>query len=226
MAEIIAVFDLEGTLCQGGRLIWHELVKRRSKQVGGIFRVASHIIFGIIMRFLRKWRLIGEYKARSTGVGNMATLLGGLEVTEVDQLAEDIAQKVVATLRSDIQKILNEHKERGHKVILASSLFQPLLEAIGRRLGISLILGTGLEVKGSKYTGKVSTAICFDNHRVSMLRDFTRGNGLEVDFAQSYAYGDTKWDKPVLEMVGNPVAVYPDSELRAYAQSKGWKIIG
>lgn len=226
MAEIIAVFDLEGTLCQGGRLIWHELVRRRLKQVGGFFRVTSHIFFGITMRILRKWRLIGEYKARSIGVGNMATLLGGLEISEVDILAEDIAQKVAATLRSDIQTILNEHKERGHKVILASSLFQPLLEAIGRILGISLILGTGLKIKGSKYTGGVSTAICFNNQRVSMLRDFIRVNSLEVDFAQSYAYGDTKWDRPVLEMVGHPVAVYPDAELRAYAQSKSWKIIG
>jgi phosphoserine phosphatase len=87
------------------------------------------------------------------------------------------------------------------------------------------MLGTGLETKGATYTGRVIDAVCFGEHRVSRIKDYIKKNGLEVDFAKSYAYGDMKWDYPVLELVGNPVAVYPDADLRAYARSKDWKII-
>jgi phosphoserine phosphatase len=128
-------------------------------------------------------------------------------------------------LRPDIVSILNEHKRQGHRVILSSSLFTPILEAVGRRLSADHTFGTGMEIKNSRYTGNVNTAICFDEHRVSMLKAYIQQSGIEVDFSKSYAYGDTKWDQAVLALMGNPVAVYPDETLKACAQSRGWKII-
>jgi phosphoserine phosphatase len=42
----------------------------------------------------------------------------------------------------------------------------------------------------------------------------------------SYAYADSLTDVPVLELVGHPVAVYPDEGLAALAWQKGWPILG
>ncbi len=39
------------------------------------------------------------------------------------------------------------------------------------------------------------------------------------------AYADSSLDAPVLEMVGNPVATYPDQELLTLAQRRGWQIL-
>jgi HAD superfamily hydrolase (TIGR01490 family) len=225
MAEIIAVFDLEGTLCQGGRLIWRKLIKSCSQRPGGKVTAAGHILHQIMVSYLLKLRLIKEYKSRPMSIKSMAFLLQGFTLEEMSQLAKAISQIVIDTLRTDVASILNNHKDRGHRVILVSNLFQPFLESVGQRLGIKTTLGTGLEVKNSRYTGQLSTPICFDEQRASMLKESFRQNNLKVDFSQSYAYGDLKWDRPVLEMVGNPVAVYPDEVLRAYAQSRGWKII-
>jgi fatty acyl-CoA reductase len=61
---------------------------------------------------------------------------------------------------------------------------------------------------------------------VSRLKEHIGEKGWAVDYTRSFAYGDTKWDIPVLDLVGNPAAVYPDVGLKAYAQSKNWKIIG
>jgi len=47
-----------------------------------------------------------------------------------------------------------------------------------------------------------------------------------VNLSSSYAYGDRVQDIPVLEMVGHPVAVYPDKELLTYANERGWTVIG
>ena len=43
--------------------------------------------------------------------------------------------------------------------------------------------------------------------------------------ALSVAYADSIYDLPVLEMVGRPVAVYPDEELAAVALERGWTVV-
>jgi fatty acyl-CoA reductase len=45
-----------------------------------------------------------------------------------------------------------------------------------------------------------------------------------VDLHRSYAYADSISDLPMLEAVGNPVAVNPDRRLAAAARSRGWQI--
>ena len=90
---------------------------------------------------------------------------------------------------------------------------------------MDLSVGTKLEESGGYYTGRPSSPVCFGEQRVLMLMGRILKAGLEVDLTQSCAYGDTIGDKPVLEMVGNRVAVYPDARLRRYAQKQGWKIV-
>ena len=62
--------------------------------------------------------------------------------------------------------------------------------------------------------------------KVVLLTELLAKSGLEVDLSQSFAYGDSIFDVPVLELVGNPVAVYPDDELWNYASQRGWRILG
>jgi hypothetical protein len=45
------------------------------------------------------------------------------------------------------------------------------------------------------------------------------------DLAECYAYSDSQTDLPMLEIVGHPVAVNPDSELRKVAVERGWPIM-
>jgi fatty acyl-CoA reductase len=47
----------------------------------------------------------------------------------------------------------------------------------------------------------------------------------EANSEASFAYGDHHTDIPMLEAVGNPVAVIGDAELARYAQSKAWKLM-
>ena len=47
----------------------------------------------------------------------------------------------------------------------------------------------------------------------------------DVDLAQCYFYTDSMSDVLLMEKVGFPVAVNPDSRLRAHAKEKGWEIM-
>jgi hypothetical protein len=46
----------------------------------------------------------------------------------------------------------------------------------------------------------------------------------DIDLEVSYAYSDSITDLPMLEAVGHPVVVNPDSALRAIAEERGWEI--
>ena len=54
------------------------------------------------------------------------------------------------------------------------------------------------------------------------IRELAEEHG--YDLSASYAYSDSFTDLPMLELVGHPVAVNPDGELRAVATERGWPI--
>jgi phosphoserine phosphatase len=48
---------------------------------------------------------------------------------------------------------------------------------------------------------------------------------VEVDLAGSFAYADSISDLPLLELVGNPTAVYPDEQLATVAREQHWAML-
>ena len=225
MAEVIAVFDLEGTLCHSGGLLWRAILKKQIRRGYGIGKVILHAPLQIVMAFCYKARLADASTVRRTIIKSLAALLKGFTEDEVSQHAQLIAEKYATRLRPDMERILQHHKLQRHIVVLVSGMFQPYLEAVGQKLGVDVIIGTRLEKISGYYTGRLKGAPCFSEQRAQMLKDLIGAIGLEVNLSESFAYGDTILDKPVLEMVGNPVAVYPDPELKAYAQEWHWKMI-
>jgi len=67
---------------------------------------------------------------------------------------------------------------------------------------------------------------CFGPYKVQRAKEFLESAGWEIDSAYSFAYADTIYDVPLLESVGNPVAVCPDEELLAHARQRGWDVMG
>jgi phosphoserine phosphatase len=46
----------------------------------------------------------------------------------------------------------------------------------------------------------------------------------DVDLSESYAYSDSINDLPLLELVGHPIAVNPDIDLKRAAREMGWPV--
>jgi len=58
------------------------------------------------------------------------------------------------------------------------------------------------------------------------VRELVQSRGWDVDWAASYAYGDSFTDHHMLNLVEHPVAVYPDAKLHALAKEKNWEVLG
>jgi HAD superfamily hydrolase (TIGR01490 family) len=224
MSTTAALFDLDGTLCTGH--IYGGLVRKRMKHPLGALRSISYMLYHLGMYPLNRAGLIDTTRFYISWGIDLAWLLKGIRKEEASHLFSEVAEELLATVRPDILEHLKGHQAEGHTLLLISGTFQPLLEVVADRLGVDYAVGTLLEERNGRYTGRLRSPFCFGEAKATMLRDFLRERGLSIDLASSYAYADRIYDIPFLEMVGNPIATYPDEGLLEYARRKGWRIIG
>jgi HAD superfamily hydrolase (TIGR01490 family) len=157
----------------------------------------------------------------------MAGMVGGFSHQEAQKLFQWIWDHNVAhSLYPEAMSKLHWHQEQGHQVVLVSGTFQELLEIIAQGLGIQHAVGTCLEVRRERYTGRIVPPFCFGPYKVQKTKELLETAGWEIDLASSFAYADTIFDAPLLESVGNPVAVCPDEELLVRARQRGWAVMG
>jgi len=157
----------------------------------------------------------------------MGWLLRGWPLAEAQALFEELSEEqVVPNVRPDILGRLHQHQDQGHLVALVSGTFAPFLEVIARRLGVQHAIGTPLEVRNGRYTGRIVPPLCQSEGKPQRAQAYLTDQDVEIDWAASYAYADRNTDIPLLNLVGQPMAVYPDEMLLAHARSEDWPIIG
>ena len=191
-------------------------------------RTKSDLYYASLMPlfWFRKLHLIDEENFRKPWVSRMGWIFRGWNAAEGEAafrwIAEDFTRP---TARDDIIERLREHVAKGHAVILVSAQLAPSLAKLGAPLGVTGTVGTEIEIKDGHYTGKVSPRVCMGVEKDRLTREFLRARGIDVDLSASYAYADSISDLPLFEMVGHPVAVYPDPQLAALAREKNWEIL-
>jgi len=150
-------------------------------------------------------------------------LLKGLEVEEMRSLVEDAMEPALRPLVSrEPLELVARHKDRGERVYVVSATVQEIVEPLALELGFDGALGSLCEIVDGRYTGR-SLRACHAEGKAEAVRQLAADEG--IDLAVSTAYSDSHTDLPFLEVVGNPVVVNPDRELRRVAQARGWPIL-
>jgi len=221
---IAAFFDLDGTLCT--EHVWHALARYFKEHHRRRLLVNAFLVTHLSLWPLHRLSLVSRERFFRLWIKNMPWLLVGLRPEEAQNIFRWITdQALIPSLRPDVAEVLRQHQTEGHLVVLVSGAFEELLACLGERLGVQHVVGTKLELSRGRYSGRAITA-CFGQDKVTLLTELLAKRGLEVDLSQSFSYGDGIFDVPVLELVGHPVAVYPDRQLWDYALQRGWQIIG
>ena len=224
MTSIVAIFDLDGTLSQGR--IWEGFLKyylkHKKKRAWILVFWATHSALWL----LSKCKLINKENCRAKWTEDLAGVFKGASTEEVLEVFHWVANNYVFdSWRSDVVEILDQHKQRGHIVVIVSAAYGGLLRLVGKRLEVPNVIGTELEVLNGKHTGKVVEPLCFGENKAKLFQEFINRTELQIDSPSSFAYADSIFDAPLLRLVGNPVATYPDKELRRLAEHNGWRIL-
>jgi HAD superfamily hydrolase (TIGR01490 family) len=132
-------------------------------------------------------------------------------------LDEDLASKISPPAVAQIR----EHKEAGDVVVMITGASQFAAYPIAELVGIENVLCSRLEVVDGVFTGKLST-MCFGEHKVGLAEGFAAEHGL--DLGSSIFYTDSYNDLPMLNRVGEGVAVNADARLLRQARKRGWRV--
>ncbi len=220
---IAAFFDVDGTLYQAH--MWRGLMEYVASH-GGANRVRLYLATHLPLVYLRKLHLISEEAYRKPWVMDLGWLLRGWSAAEGETALRWVAQEYIGpTGRNDMLACLREHVSAGHRVVLVSAMLVPTLRVLGQALGVAGVVGTDIEVKDGYFTGRVIPPACMGVEKERQTRRFLQARGWAIDLASSHAYADSISDRELLEMVGHPVAVYPDPALAALARQRGWDIL-
>lgn len=119
--------------------------------------------------------------------------------------------------------LLDRHRQQNHELLIISATNLFVTEPIAALLQVPTILSTEPEIAANRYTGRYLGTPTYREGKVSVLRAWLTNT--DHDLAGSFFYSDSINDLALLEQVDNPIAVHPDDELKAIAESRNWKII-
>lgn len=219
-----ALFDFDGTLFKGH--FWSGVVKHHFKHKVKLPQVSLYIVTHMLLWLLSKFKMLSEETYMVKWGEDLAIAFKWLSREEGLNIFRWISNNyVMKLLRPDVMTLLQQHRNQGHIIVLLSGSFSDFLETIKESLGVDYIVGTKLEIINGSYSGRIVKPLCFGTNKARMLKEFISQAQLNIDLDLSFAYADSILDAPVLEMVGNPVATYPDRELLNLAQRRGWRIL-
>ncbi len=129
---------------------------------------------------------------------------------------------LVDIIRKEALKKIHWHKNRGHLIFMISSCPDIYISPLAEYLRCDGYECSRLAYRDKKFIGKFDGNDCLGTEKVERLKSIAKNRGLAL--TDSYAYSDHESDLPLLELVGNPIAVTPAGELRRIAVDRGWRI--
>lgn len=218
MADAAAFFDLDRTLISGASAFpfaveaWRQGMATRADIIGWTQDAVSFLIAGD-KGDGASMDLHSEFLDR----------IKGASVSDLDAIGQAILHKLVARVRPESRKLITMHHEAGRDTWIVSASPQRIVEPLAASLGMTGSIATRGEVVDGLYTGELNGPFIYGPGKASAIEELAGDRG--YDLAISYAYSDSVSDIPMLELVGHPVAVNPDSELRSLARERGWPIV-
>lgn len=152
----------------------------------------------------------------------LTAMIAGWDVEQVKQIAEETMKDVVSpAIYSEARDLITHHQSLGHDVIIISASATELVAPIAKELGVDQIVATELATKNGVLTGEV-LFYAKGPAKAEEIKRLALEKGYDLD--RSFAYSDSVTDLPMLEAVGNAVAVNPDRALKKTALHNDWEI--
>lgn len=115
---------------------------------------------------------------------------------------------------------VREHRGLGHRTLLITGALDVVIDPL--RPLFDDVVCTKLGERDGRFDGEMVDAPPTGEARALIMADYARLH--DLDLADAVAYADSASDLPMLEAVGHPVAVNPETRLSAIARKRGWHV--
>ncbi|WP_271854070.1 HAD family hydrolase [Planococcus maritimus] len=217
----VAIFDFDGTLYSKetfqlmmNHLKNHPVHNRRYRK---FYRAIMPPYIG------HKLKIYPEAKMRERSVQAYLAALETFSKQELEEYFGEIANLMHDDFNQEVIERLKQHVSNEDYCMLVSGAFTPLLHAVTKELPIEKIIGTEVPYEANVLAHKTPVIHIQGSLKTEKILEALGDQA--IDWKNSFAYGDSLSDVPVLELVGNPVAVRPEARLRTLATERNWEII-
>ncbi|NQY57955.1 MAG: HAD-IB family hydrolase [Ilumatobacteraceae bacterium] len=213
----VAFFDLDRTLISGSSAFTMALQARKAGMIPNVEFVRDAV-------GAATFKLLGASDDTAKEARErILKAVTGVRQDDLQALNAEVLPRLLARLRPEARRLLDRHRHAGRDTYIVSAAPQEIVEPLAHSLGMTGGIGTRGSVVDGVYTGDLEGPFCYGPGKVEAMHELATWNG--YDLAQSYAYSDSASDLPMLEAVGHPVAVNPDSKLERHARAHGWPIV-
>lgn len=147
------------------------------------------------------------------------------EDAPVEQIDEDVrdmmTQLIITKSFPDGLRRVREHRALGHRTVLITGALD--FAVAGLKPLFDEIVAAEMSIRpDGTYSGEMKRVPPTGETRAQVLADYCEAEGFNLE--ECVAYADSTSDLPLLEAVGHPVAVNPETRLAAIARKRGWLV--
>lgn len=171
----------------------------------------------LIEAFLGQLRQAAE-RAGADAVETAVARAAGRTPEELDALSERMFKRGwYDQLYPEVWRLVQEHIEAGHTVVLAGSATEQQLRPAATALGITEVIGSRPGVADGRLTGALDGPVPYGPDKVAAVAEFAAARG--IDLARSHVYSGSAADGELLARAGTAVVIGLDP---APADAAGW----
>jgi HAD superfamily hydrolase (TIGR01490 family) len=214
-----AFFDLDKTIVSRSsslalsRPLYRAGMVSRGQLVKGAYAQLIYLMLGADERKMERLR------------DGMLQLTKGWDRAQVERLVQEaLLDAIDPFVYQEALDLIEHHQAEGRRIYIVSSSPEEVVRPLARHFGVSGVIATrALVDPEGRYTGELEF-YAYGQQKAEAIRRLAIRS--RIDLSGSYAYSDSHTDVPMLEVVGHPVAVNPDRDLRQVAEERGWEILG
>jgi phosphoserine phosphatase/nucleoside-diphosphate-sugar epimerase len=214
--DVVAVFDLEGTVLDSNIVEQYLWVRSNGFRKAAWPGEVASLLTGL-PAYLR-----AESRDRGEFIRSFLRRYSGMPVSRLRGVVRSggYADAVRRHTLPEALARIAEHRAAGHRTVLVTGSIATLAGPIADLF--DEVVGSTMHERDGVLTGYLAQPPLVDEARAAWLTQWAREN--EIDLTGSYGYGDSHADLAWLELLGNPSAVNPDSNLAREALRRRWSI--
>lgn len=211
----LSVFDLDHTLLS----------------TNASFEFGRYLYRKGVFSFPRMVCLVATYLLHKTGVLSLLGLhqaifqqlfLGRPSAQILRHLRPFLNQHLSGQLYAPALKALRSAQKHSHYTAILSSSPDFLVEPIAEILGVDAWFATHYDIDKRNCFSRISRFVG-GFEKADFLKNLIEQ--CQISKMMTTAYSDSHHDLPMLNVVGNPVGVNPNTRLRQVCEQKGWRIL-
>lgn len=145
----------------------------------------------------------------------------GMAVERLRLMGREVVERaLLPNMYAEGKKRIEKARELGLVQVIVSGSLDIVMDPFAEQTGVDHVIANRLEYEGGVATGQLLSPVLAGDAKRYAMEEFALQHN--IDLSRSYAFADSRYDLPMLECVGFPVAVNPEPKLARIAADRQW----